>query len=776
MQLNLEPREYQQELFAQAAEQNSMIILPTGLGKTALIAYLSFYHWRKEDSKKILMATPTKPLVFQSANMLREYLDLSEDEVAAVTGEIVPKKRVKLYENAVIVVGTPQTLSNDLLFDRLDLKTFSFLAFDEAHRATGNYAYVKIIKLAEDLGILKKLHIVGFTATPGNSKEQILQILQNLKITNVLMKSSSDPDVRKYSSIHEPVVEWVDLPEPYLESLKLLDKLKKKLVEKLKETGIDVDSRYLNKRRVIDLQNVAFKKAKEDEEYGSVLFITPNLIRILHLVEMIETQGMLQAKQTLDNWIAKEGKKHTLREFLEFPEIISLKTIMIRSLDIHPKIPALQKILTKHFSEHEESKVIVFTNYRKTAKLVSKELDKISMTNKVFVGKTTSAGDGIVMSQKQQIEVLEEFKTGDLDILIATSVGEEGLDVGSCDLVVFFDSVPSVVRSIQREGRGRKKQSKVIRLITKGTKDAGMYYAIKKKEKFMENFIKRELPHVLSEINLEMAPKKSSLLDYVNDSPKTVKMESSENKSKERDDNAETGEKELDKGDAGKVEETIFQPGSITILVDSRETESIVPRILRKEGAKIVAKILSSGDYQVSEKCIIERKTSEDFVNSLLDGRLFQQVATKLVNFDKPVMIIEGGWDLVSKQVKKASINGALASILLDFRIPVLMSPNAVETARYIIAFAKREQREKKMKEHLIAVDQGDLLVPDIQKMVLASIPGINRGKAESILLEVKNLRSVANMDEKDLAKIPGVGKVLSKRIEKIFTEDYAGD
>ncbi|MFW9997653.1 MAG: ERCC4 domain-containing protein, partial [Candidatus Odinarchaeota archaeon] len=724
-----------------------------------------------------------RPLVFQAARMLQEYLDLTADEVIAVTGEINAKKRVKMYENATIIVGTPQTLANDLLYNRLDLKQFLFLAFDEAHRATGNYAFVKIIKLAEDLNIDQKLHIVGFTATPGNSREQILEILQNLKISKVLMKSSTDPDVRKYSSIHEPVVEWIELPEPYKQAIKLLDRLKADLVKELKEIGLEIDSKYLNKRQIIEIQNTAFKMANEDESYGKALFITPNLIRVLHLVEMIETQGMLQAKQTLESWIDKEGKQKTLRDFLELPEIIQLRNIMGKLDDLHPKLPALQKILREYLDENPGSKVIVFTNYRKTAKLIKKEFDKISLPSEVFVGKASA--DGMGMSQKTQIETLDNFKTGDLDILIATSVGEEGLDVGACDLVVFFDSVPSVVRSIQREGRGRKKLSKVIRLITKGTKDAGMYYAIKKKQRRMEYYIKRELPSIIESLNPpEKKEKKQGLLAYIPETPKKpneiIKAENNEQGSQQLENKEilpENAEESVEPSEPSSLMEqevkAEFQPGQTVIYVDTRESESIIPRILRKEGATIIPKVLVAGDYQVSQRCIIERKTTIDFVDSLIDGRLFQQAAAKLVNFDKVVMIVEGEWSYVKKQVKEASIHGALSTILLDFRIPVLMSHNAVETAKYILSFAKREQRERKKVDPMYIIDQGDFLIPDIQKMLLATIPGINRRKAESILRETKTLREVANKEAKELAKIEGVGKVLSQRIEKIFTSDF---
>ena len=117
--------------------------------------------------------------------------------------------------------------------------------------------------------------------------------------------------------------------------------------------------------------------------------------------------------------------------------------------------------------------------------------------------------------------MFEDFYHGNLNILLSTSVGEEGLDVGSCDLVVFYDSVPSIVRSVQRTGRGRKRRSEVIRLVTRGTKDAAMYYATMKREKQIVDFVRRELPKVFrSEISITDARKIREKL-RLNDSPLT---------------------------------------------------------------------------------------------------------------------------------------------------------------------------------------------------------------------------------------------------------------
>ncbi|HKZ40951.1 MAG TPA: DEAD/DEAH box helicase family protein, partial [Candidatus Hodarchaeales archaeon] len=454
----IESRVYQEVLFAESVAQNSLIVLPTGLGKTMVMLRIAAFFLSKDASKKVLIATPTRPLVHQIAETFTNHLNIDPELVLEIDGTVNPLKREHLYSTHQVIVSTPQTLANDFLAGKLLPADFQLLCLDEAHRATGNYAYVKMIQLFEVEDKLPR--VIAFTATPGNSKEQILEVIKNLRIKAVLSKFEDDPDVRPYVSEHKPKIEWVELPKEYRDSLKIIEKVEKDLVKEIESRGLVV-GKYLSKSLAMDLQNQASVLMREDPEKGELLNYTPNLIRILHLREIIETQGFPQASATLRKWIVDPQKK-TLRDFLENPLIKELFKEISTNPIPHPKLSSLLSLVNKN-RVIQGSKTIIFSNYRDTVDFIYDELTKAKIYCKRFIGQAGSGQTGNGMKQKEQIEVLTEFRDGDLDVLISTSVGEEGLDVGSCDLVVFYDSVPSIVRSVQRTGRGRKRRSIVVR-------------------------------------------------------------------------------------------------------------------------------------------------------------------------------------------------------------------------------------------------------------------------------------------------------------------------
>ncbi len=188
----MEPRIYQQVIFSECVTNavNTLVVLPTGLGKTIIMAYLTAYSLSKAPRQQVLIVTPTRPLVHQIKEMFVEFIgNLSADMILEVSGEISPAKREQYYPNARIIVGTPQTIENDLLYDRFNIQNVNLLCIDEAHRATGDYAYVGITKQT-------KCQIIGFTATPGNNPDKILEVCENLRIEQISVTSPTDYDVQ----------------------------------------------------------------------------------------------------------------------------------------------------------------------------------------------------------------------------------------------------------------------------------------------------------------------------------------------------------------------------------------------------------------------------------------------------------------------------------------------------------------------------------------------------------------------------------------------------
>ncbi|MHA1996063.1 MAG: DEAD/DEAH box helicase family protein [Candidatus Hodarchaeales archaeon] len=492
---NTEPRIYQQVIFSECVTnpKNTLVVLPTGLGKTIIMAYLSAYSLNRTSDRQVLIVTPTRPLVHQIKQMFSDSIgNLDSDSILEVSGEISPDKRTLKYPNAKIIIGTPQTIENDLLYGRINIKNVQLLCIDEAHRATGDYAYVGIAREA-------KCQIIGFTATPGNNPEKILEVCENLRISKISNTNPVDFDVQNFISIHTPEVLWIDLPEKYRLILMKLQELQDELLALLKErlSGIK-KSKYLGKREALAIHQQVVIQTKQDSSYGDLLISSSNLIRVQHMKELVESQGLPQVMKTIGKWRQKKTSK-ALRLFLEDPVIHMLETSLGRKPPIHPKLEFLIVNLKEELKDDlkNESRIIVFSNFRDTVHFLQEELKNSQINSGVFIGHSSSKTDK-GLSQKDQLKVIDQFKNGDFKVLISTSVGEEGLDVGNCDLVVFYDSVPSVVRAIQRRGRGRKRKSRVIHLVTKGTRDEGMYWAIKQKDKRMKHFLKEELPDLLN--------------------------------------------------------------------------------------------------------------------------------------------------------------------------------------------------------------------------------------------------------------------------------------
>lgn len=172
------PRTYQQTIFATATKYNTLVVLPTGLGKTLIAKMLAKYRLENVSGSKVLFLTPTKPLATQHMDT---FLDTwQKEELLLSLGTTSPEKRQEQYKTAKIIFATPQTIENDIINKRISLENISLIIFDEAHRATGDYSYGFIAKQYDMHGENKR--VLALTASPGTDKEAISQICANLNI------------------------------------------------------------------------------------------------------------------------------------------------------------------------------------------------------------------------------------------------------------------------------------------------------------------------------------------------------------------------------------------------------------------------------------------------------------------------------------------------------------------------------------------------------------------------------------------------------------------
>ena len=189
---NFTPRLYQETILATAAQKNTLVVLPTGMGKTNIFLMLAAQRLRQYPTSKILLIGPTKPLIEQYCNVFKGHFDIPEDELAIFTGLVAPKTREELWKKSIIIFSTPQGLENDIISNRVNLKEVSLLGVDEAHRAVGDYAYVFVAKQYVKRADYPR--ILALTASPGSDLEKISEVCKNLYIEDIEVRTEEDLD------------------------------------------------------------------------------------------------------------------------------------------------------------------------------------------------------------------------------------------------------------------------------------------------------------------------------------------------------------------------------------------------------------------------------------------------------------------------------------------------------------------------------------------------------------------------------------------------------
>jgi Fanconi anemia group M protein len=514
----LESREYQLNLAKNSLDSSTLIILPTGLGKTVVALLVIAERLKKIPLSKILFLAPTRPLVEQHAAFLKNLLNLEGKSINILTGEVDQKERAKLWGASILMVATPQVIVNDLKQKRINLEDVSVVVFDEAHRGIGNYAYVKLAEVYQKMS--KYPLILGMTASPGSNPKHILAVCKNLGIQRVDIRTMDDEDVRPY--VYGSTIEWeeVDLPPEFIRVKQALMKAFEKYINGLQKSG------FLRKRKpsaITKTELLRIQKEAQAKRLFNALINQAAAMKVEHALELLSTQGVTSLNKYFSRLQTKaKGKEggRADRILLRNPNFIDAVLYASYCRVEHPKISRLLQVVRAQFEKKSDSTIIVFTHYRDTAEKVVDLLSKFEEIRPVrFVGQAVKSEDR-GLTQKEQVEILEKFKQKVYNVLVATSVAEEGLDIPSTDMVIFYEPIPSEIRTIQRRGRtGRAFPGKVVILIAKGTKDEAYYWSAQRKEKRMKKNIeklKKGLTQYLlkEEKGISLVPKQSVLTDF----------------------------------------------------------------------------------------------------------------------------------------------------------------------------------------------------------------------------------------------------------------------
>ncbi|SEW25591.1 DEAD/DEAH box helicase [Natrinema salifodinae] len=819
----LERRLYQLKLAGTAANDHTLVCLPTGLGKTT-VSLLVTARRLEEAGGKSLMLAPTKPLVQQHADFYREALQIPDEEIVVFTGDVSPDERAALWEESTVVMATPQVIENDLVGSRISLSDVTHCTFDECHRATGDYAYNYIAeRYHEDA---REPLVTGMSASPGGDEEAILEVCENLGIHEVEVMTEEDADVDEFT--HDTEVEWerIDLPEEVLEIRDALNDVIKERLEKLKELGVasstqpDQSQKDLNRMRA-ELQQLINNDQSEGFEGMS---IHAEVMKLRQAVTLVETQSVEAVRRYFErqrNQARSSGASKASQRMVSDPRVREAMRKAENFDEIHPKYRKTRMLLAETLGLEGGERVIVFTESRDTAEALTDFLAE-SVDAKRFVGQGDREGsDG--MTQKEQQEVLDEFRAGEFEVLVSTSVAEEGLDVPEVDLVLFYEPVPTAIRSIQRKGRtGRQSEGRVVVLMAEDTRDEAYFWISRRREKEMESEL-RDLKGMADDLEEELDDSQQSLADFEGedaDGKRDVKVnekgadsgdvgdsssgseggstrsglrdftESETDEDGDGDENAPGDEPTAggddDAGTDGdgssdtesvETHEPHAEGEAVEIVADQREMDANIARDLsRREEMEVRLETLDVGDYICSDRVVVERKSVADFVDSLVGGdrSIFDQVGAMARHYSRPIVIVEGDGLYEQRDIHPNAVRGALSSLAVDFGASVLRTESEADTTDLLAVIAGREQ-DLSDREVSVHGEKGSKTLSEQQEYVVASIAEIGPVTARSLLEEFGTVEAVMIATEDELQDADGVGQVTAERIRDVVGSDYAG-
>ena len=738
---SLESREYQLTIAMRALDANTLVVLPTGLGKTAVALIVAASRLYNEGGK-VLMLAPTKPLVEQHLRFFEKLLVLPASksdtpQFVMFTGETPGEQRTGEWGQSSVIFATPQVIKNDILAGRYSLEDVTLMIIDECHRAVGNYAYVF---LAEQYRIqAKNPRILAMTASPGGQQDKVREVCTNVGIEQVETRSEDDPDVRPY--VHERDIEVISVSLP-MELEKALDHLNRLLDDRLKVlagSGFSVPKRQQLSMKALNAINVQVQeKIQQREPAGfAAASVYAEIMKLKHAVGLAESQGSEVLKTYLSRLASEatspSGSKAS-RRLAQDPVFTGLiDRVSGWDHELHPKLGIVEAIVKSELRSSADSRIIVFATYRDAVQLIVERLTSEGIPCERFVGQATKDAEK-GLSQKKQIDALMRFRSGEFRVLVATSVGEEGLDVPSTDLVIFYEAVPSEIRSIQRKGRtGRSGHGKIIVLVTKGTQDETFRYVSQSREKAMAKGIRQIGNNLPQHFSGESKATQMSIEEFTATIPP-----------------AGTGP---------------------AIVVDDRETSSKVVESLHAMGAAIRIQRLPVGDYAISDRIIVERKTTRDFTDTLVNRDLLGQVRALATSCIRPVLVIEGEDLYQERNIHPNAIRGTLSAITIDLGVTLLTTKDEADTAAMLLVIAKREFEERG--ERTISVRKPYHSLMEQQETIIGTFPEIGLKNARMLLDHFGSVQGIINADEKALSEIPGIGEKRAKKIYELSRHPY---
>ncbi|KAF9435297.1 hypothetical protein BGZ76_006552 [Entomortierella beljakovae] len=535
--LNFPRRDYQYNIIRRALFCNTLVSLPTGLGKTFIAAVVMLNYFRWFPKSKIIFMAPTKPLVNQQIEACFNVCGIPQEVTIEMTGQMNADHRREMWVEKRVIYCTPQVLQNDINSGICPAEDIVCLVVDEAHRAVGRYSYSEVIRLLEPIN--RDVRIMALTATPGGDIKTVQKVIQNLKIAKIEMRTEDSMDLQQY--VFKRTIQEVVVPcgKDIAEIRDKFQRLMRPFLDRLAKNNVvrTTDPSLLTRFTLIQGRDAYVSEHPQHSATKSfILKQVAICMGLIHAYELLTIHGIRpffvnmdpasgidnnsrpatsdplgpsgvgRAKRKTGNNGDKDddnkqsAARMAMNESPEFNRMMDNIRIKMRDQRFcsHPKLERLVGVVVKHFTDHQDqndalvqaraseltnynsnddslpqTRVMIFANYRESVEEIGRVLEQHRPIVKVqsFIGQATAKGKKGI-SQKDQQRVVADFQNGQHNVLVATSIGEEGLDIGDVDLIVCYDSHSSPIRMLQRMGRtGRKRKGRICLLLSEGQEE-----------------------------------------------------------------------------------------------------------------------------------------------------------------------------------------------------------------------------------------------------------------------------------------------------------------
>ncbi|XP_041903762.1 Fanconi anemia group M protein [Corvus kubaryi] len=512
---NLPVRPYQERMAGAALLANTLVCLPTGLGKTFVAAVVMYNFYRWFPSGKVLFLAPTKPLVAQQMEACGRVMGIPARDMAEMTGGTQALGRRELWNTKRVFFLTPQIMVNDLSRGTCPAVEIKCLVIDEAHKALGNHAYCQVVR--ELSKYTNQFRVLALSATPGSDTKAVQQVISNLLIAQIEVCAEDSPEIQPYS--HERQVEKIVVPlgEELVEIQNTYIKVLEAFAGRLIKVGVlsrrDIPS--LTKYQII-LARDQYRKNPSAQHAGIHQGIIEGdfalCISLYHGYELllqmgirslfIYLWGIMDGSKGLSRTKTELGRNEDFMElYQQLRDVFSATAVAPENGSVckstavlekkkefvysHPKLKKLEEIVIEHFkswkkgcsdegkSESGDTRVMIFSSFRDSVQEIAEMLARLSPAVRAMTFVGHSSGKSTKgFTQKEQLEVVRRFREGGYNTLVSTCVGEEGLDIGEVDLIVCFDAQRSPVRLVQRMGRtGRRRHGRIVVILAQGREE-----------------------------------------------------------------------------------------------------------------------------------------------------------------------------------------------------------------------------------------------------------------------------------------------------------------